>query len=253
MVQPRPSPGLERIDRPPLAATGSAVTVFAEDRAAAVTAHAHPAWKVVLSVRGKVEVRGEGQRPLHAPGVIVPPQLSHTCATTGPYVAAFVDAWRVDLPRVPSALDARAARRLLDAARTRHDSELLDALGAARPIDPRIAHVLGHLAETAHLDDLAADVGLSASRLRALTRAVVGIPLTRLRQWARLRNAVIGLGDSPLATAAHAAGFADQSHLTRLTHRLLGRTPASLKTALGPGAPPARDDRPVGSLPPCRH
>jgi AraC-like DNA-binding protein len=157
----------------------------------------------------------------------------------------FVEAWRIG-PRAATGvglLDRAAARRLLDAAglgrATDQPADLAElrialdpVLGRAPELDPRVEHVLLRLARGGSLEDLAAEADLSASWMRTLTRSAVGIPLARLRQWARLRDAVAALGDVSLADAAHAAGFSDQSHLTRLARRLLGRTPGSLQAAL---------------------
>ncbi|MGO4418134.1 helix-turn-helix domain-containing protein, partial [Streptomyces sp. MCAF7] len=81
------------------------------------------------------------------------------------------------------------------------------------------------------LGAVAAEVGLSAPRLRALVREAVGTPLAMLRQWARLRDVVAALPGASPATAAAYAGFADQAHLTRTSRKLIGRTPGSLPSA----------------------
>ncbi|MET9343102.1 helix-turn-helix domain-containing protein [Nonomuraea sp. NPDC003804] len=99
---------------------------------------------------------------------------------------------------------------------------------------------------------IAAEVGLSVPRLRALVRASVGIPLVRLRQWARLRAAVAQLACSSVASAAATAGFADQAHLARTARAMLGRTPVSLSTHPVPGRPASPspglpDPTPTGS------
>ncbi|MGW5685696.1 helix-turn-helix domain-containing protein [Nonomuraea sp. NPDC003754] len=99
---------------------------------------------------------------------------------------------------------------------------------------------------------IAAEVGLSVPRLRALVRASVGIPLVRLRQWARLRAAVAQLARSSVASAAATAGFADQAHLARTARAMLGRTPVSLSTHPVPGRPASPspglpDPTPTGS------
>lgn len=57
----------------------------------------------------------------------------------------------------------------------------------------------------------------------------MGIPLSTLRQWARLRDALTAPPGTPLAVAAADAGFADQAHLTRTARALVGRTPGSLR------------------------
>ena len=82
----------------------------------------------------------------------------------------------------------------------------------------------------------AADVGLSPSRLRALVHDLTGTSPARLRMWRRLRIAMLGLVDKPIALAAADAGFADQAHLTRAATRLIGQTPGDLARMLqGPG------------------
>lgn len=76
---------------------------------------------------------------------------------------------------------------------------------------------------------LAAQVGLSASRLTHLFTDQVGIPLRRYVLWSRLRLAVMRVqaGDD-LTIAAHGAGFADSAHLTRTTREMFGLAPSVL-------------------------
>jgi AraC-like DNA-binding protein len=81
--------------------------------------------------------------------------------------------------------------------------------------------------------DLAARVGISASRLTHLFTAQVGLPLRRYVLWLRLmiaRDAVAGGAD--LTTAAHAAGFADSAHLTRTCRETFGLPPSALSRNL---------------------
>ena len=79
------------------------------------------------------------------------------------------------------------------------------------------------------LPSLAATVGLSPQRLRALARQQLGMPLARWRVWSRLRRAAEALqGGQSLADAAITAGFADQAHLTRQMREMMGLTPAAL-------------------------
>nr|WP_225953685.1 helix-turn-helix domain-containing protein [Kibdelosporangium phytohabitans] len=76
---------------------------------------------------------------------------------------------------------------------------------------------------------VAAAVGLSPQRLRALARQQLGMPLTRWRVWARLRRAAEALRDGQsLVDAAVTAGFADQAHLTRQMREMMGITPAAV-------------------------
>ncbi|MHC5262644.1 helix-turn-helix domain-containing protein [Streptomyces sp. UC4497] len=94
-----------------------------------------------------------------------------------------------------------------------------------------MAHAVRECTSTdprADIEAIAADVGLSPPRMRALVRASVGIPLVRLRQWSRLRAAIAGLPGESVAAAAASAGFSDQAHLARTARRLIGRAPASI-------------------------
>ncbi|MFC9977484.1 helix-turn-helix domain-containing protein [Spirillospora sp. NPDC127200] len=229
---------LEQNDRRLVFASAPEATLFAETRAFSVTRHCHPAWKVVLPVGGHVEVGTGVSRTVAAHGVIVPPQLPHTCAASSSYVALFLDPWALRPAPGPTRLDESAARRMLaalghgdipgpeaDLAAAR--AELVRLTGAGVPLDPRVACAVQESARD-HIGTIAADVGLSPPRLRALVRASVGVPLVRLRQWTRLRTAMAALPDGSVAAAAASAGFADQAHLTRTARALLGRAPVSI-------------------------
>ncbi|MFE0071472.1 helix-turn-helix transcriptional regulator [Nonomuraea sp. NPDC059023] len=80
---------------------------------------------------------------------------------------------------------------------------------------------------------LAAEVGLSPQRLRALARRELGMPLSRWRIWVRLRRAAEAMraGQSP-ADAAITGGFADQAHFTRRLREMMGLTPAAVAPLL---------------------
>jgi AraC-like DNA-binding protein len=235
---------IESGDSRRLFAADRGLALFAESDGAWARPHAHPAWKVVVGLTGTVELARPGRSPLVAPGIAVPPERPNEGGSRGPYIALYLDPWRVraDPARGPITLDGATVRRVVDACGVGLGLDrgavpdlgegrlALDGpLGVAPVLDPRVAHVLDRLSGVDRLDELAGEVGLSPSRLRAVVRSTVGIPLGRLRQWARLRAAVGALGRGVgVADAAHLGGFADQSHLTRTAGRLVGRTPASL-------------------------
>lgn len=223
---------LERNDRRLEFVRGSAAFLFAESAPFAVTRHRHPAWKVVLPLGGRVEVRPHGA----AAGVIVPPQFDHTCAVSSGYVALFLEPWQLapadgpiplgpaEVGRVLAALGGTGAGADLEAAVT----EISALAGPGAALEPRVARAVDRLGFSTSIGDVATDVGLSTPRLRTLVRDSIGIPLTRLRQWAKLRVAVTDIAHNTAAVAAADAGFADQAHLTRTARRLLGRTPGEL-------------------------
>ncbi|MFI9843662.1 helix-turn-helix transcriptional regulator [Nonomuraea sp. NPDC051941] len=115
----------------------------------------------------------------------------------------------------------------------------LTLLTSSRAADPHPA--LRQAADLVHqgtvgplrLADVAAQVRMSPSRLGHLFSEQLGLPFTAYVRWARLRAAMetVQKGGS-LTEAAHAAGFTDSSHLTRVTHAMFGLPPSALARAV---------------------
>lgn len=144
-------------------------------------------------------------RAVHS-GWTVTPVLTFTRRRA---LAAVVDELIAHLaPAVPAVDDMVRHRAVVDALR------LLPDLVAAGPVSGT---------------ELAARVGISASRLTHLFTDQVGIPLRRYVLWSRLRIAItrVQAGDD-LTGAAHGAGFADSAHLTRTTREMFGLPPSVL-------------------------
>jgi AraC family transcriptional regulator len=98
-------------------------------------------------------------------------------------------------------------------------------LGAAEEL------LRARLGEPLGLSELADAVGVNAAHLARVFRARYGMSVgeygRRLRlDWAA---AEIARDERPIAEIAAAAGFADQSHFTRLFRRSLGTTPARFR------------------------
>jgi len=215
------------------------LNVFSETTSARMAAvHAHPAWTLLLPVDGGTVtvVAGDVVRVRHD-GVLLPPQIQYRAATDGPHVAVYANAWRSARPQSmrPRMIGSSMARRVLGVLDVDHGTnlpgstvELATLVGRIGVLDSRLAFVIEALPEAGRLDGLAADVGISASRLRALANDNLGVPLTQLRLWSRLARAIAWLPYGTTATAATAAGFADQAHFTRTARRFLGRTPGGL-------------------------
>jgi AraC-like DNA-binding protein len=139
--------------------------------------------------------------------------------------------------RIVAALDSAAAGAL-DAERVLW---VIDELAGAampdpssRPIDPRVRRVLSIIrtrpGERYSLGALAGEVGLSPSRLGALFRRDVGIPVRRYQLWLRLISAIEILSSrGSLTPAAHEAGFSDSAHLSRTFRRMFGMPPSALR------------------------
>lgn len=108
---------------------------------------------------------------------------------------------------------------------------LRDRLTRQVPLSPRLAAALDYVRrrfrEPIRPGDIAAAVNLSTGRLHALFRAGVGCtPMAYVRQL-RLEEAarLLACSTLPLAAVAQAAGFADQSALTRSFRRDRGMAP----------------------------
>jgi len=215
----------------------------------AVKEHAHPAWSIAIPrAAGQISWwTGQG-RAWHAAGVIFPPQVAHRVSSAAGHVSVFIDAWYLELGpghRRAIPLDHTTVEHLRalwspdDTAdpdqRARQSVAFLrrrDLLPPAVAIDPRVAAALPGLAAADRVKQVAAAVGLSPSRLRALIHDQTGTQPARLRTWQRLRAAILSLPAKPIALAACDAGFADQAHLTRTATRLVGQTPGDLARTL---------------------
>jgi AraC-like DNA-binding protein len=87
------------------------------------------------------------------------------------------------------------------------------------------------------LAEIAAQVNCSPHHLSRIFRAVTGETLTEYRNRMRIRAVLTDLQDGAecLRTLAAHYGFADQSHLTRVVRKHLGRAPSTVKRMLDQG------------------
>lgn len=112
----------------------------------------------------------------------------------------------------------------------------IERIGATQPVrawppavERFIAMLPAHLESKAQLSVFADRVGLSASRLSHLVTEHVGIPFRVYVLWLRLQSATKTLATGrPLTEAAHAAGFADSAHLSRVFRRMFGIAPSEV-------------------------
>ncbi|MFJ4778002.1 helix-turn-helix domain-containing protein [Streptomyces sp. NPDC088762] len=116
----------------------------------------------------------------------------------------------------------------------------LDRLGAADPGQPRhpalaaaLAALPGAVADgPVRVGEVAARAGVSASRLGHLFAEQLGWSFPAAVRWARLQAAIVSVRGGANATeAAHAAGFSDSAHLTRVCKAMFGITPSQALAA----------------------
>jgi AraC-like DNA-binding protein len=230
---------LERDQRQVTFASCRQLSVFTDTTSTALSAaHARPAWTLLVPVDGgSVTVVADATVRVDDDGVLVPPQTWHRVATQGPHVAVYLQASiaaRASSAR-PRLVPASVARRMLESLAVNSGIDVESGIAGLDPsfrdpgaLDPRLAFAIDALPNAYRLDVLAAEIGMSPSRLRALVHDTLGPPLTQLRLWSRLGRALASLPYASAAGAAATAGFADQAHLTRTARRFLGRTPAEL-------------------------
>ena len=148
----------------------------------------------------------------------------------------------VPLPRstIPGAIshlfdtweETRDADRVVGAAQALI-GELAGGTQPRRPLDERLLRAIAFLRQNLHrpvsLTEAAAAAYLSPSRFRHLFVEETGMTLRPYILWLRFMRAweAVSAGDS-LTAAAHHAGFADSSHLTRTSRRMFGMAPTAL-------------------------
>lgn len=191
--------------------------------------HRHAAFQIAIGGCGEVAVADASGIEHRAAALVVAPMVPHSLQASQDVLTYFIEphCGFADGLRERHRTGITAAPELCDLS----DEDVRPA--GVRPssrLDPRLLQALNALTgRSASLPRLAADVGLSPQRLRALARAQLGMPLTRWRVWARLRHAAEALqAGQSLADAAATAGFSDQAHLTRQMREMMGLTPAAV-------------------------
>lgn len=210
----------------------------------------------VLSVEGTLRASA-GHTSAEAAGVVTAPDVEHAIdASAGPVLLVFLDPESDVGTRLVSTLttpvrwltagerdalvrdaDPQAILGPEGAAWTARAVEILggEQPASQRLMHPRVRKLLRLVAtrpvdDESSLDALAAEVGLSPSRLMHVFTESLGIPLRPYLAWLKLQRAAHAIATGrPLADAAYAAGFADAAHMTRTFRKMFGVTPSSLR------------------------
>ncbi|MEV0234175.1 AraC family transcriptional regulator [Nonomuraea sp. NPDC050786] len=207
-------------------------------RIGATGLHAHHAAQLLIGdgfvlrdADGSEHVMTAALIPANAPHAIVrgaadgllalidPAQAGPARAHPHPWSA---DGWPIELD-VPASRDLPTLHTLADR---------LTGAAPPRARHPALTHatqvIAALLPARVRLTEVARAVHLSDSRLSHLFTGELGLPFRPYVLWMRLRVALSALAGGALLTeAAHAAGFADAAHLTRVVRRMMGQAPST--------------------------
>lgn len=223
--------------------------------------HSHHAHQVALALEGVFHFRADRQAPwTEYRAAIVPSHCPHEFELDGATVAQlFVEpestAGRALSRRfeagavsaLPASVAEPSARHLLEALRSNADAEAMTAraraavnalagtdAGEATAGDARVAraldHIRRHIRSPVSLADAAAAAALSPSRFRHLFAEETRTSFRAYVLWLRINVAIdAAMAGASWTEAAHAAGFADSSHLSRTHKRMFGIEPTAIR------------------------
>jgi AraC-like DNA-binding protein len=215
--------------------------------------HAHHAFQIAVAAEGELTF-SDGTATASGRAAMIPPDAPHRVAAPARAVMLYID---------PDDLVGRKLRRLevapddagawfaagrrwsigafsMPASRDEADAierALLTALVGdsvrPRPIHPAVTKALKLIPQQLEGDiriaEVAQTIGLSAGRLQHLFSQEVGIPFRPYVLWLRMQRAAATIRDGASFTdAAHAAGFADSSHMNHAFKRMFGLTPSDV-------------------------
>ncbi|ALG11927.1 AraC family transcriptional regulator [Kibdelosporangium phytohabitans] len=192
--------------------------------------HRHAAFQIAIALRGEVAMVDAAAVEHRDVVLVVPPMVRHRILAAPDLLTFFVEPHCAFADRLRAGTRRHAAAGIVTAPGLKDLRENDIGMAPSTELDPRLVQAMTALADrSAPMPGVAAAVGLSPQRLRALARQQLGMPLTRWRVWARLRRAAEALRDGQsLVDAAVTAGFADQAHLTRQMREMMGITPAAV-------------------------
>lgn len=217
--------------------------------------HSHTTMQIVVASAGEAKLVSADGRDYSGCAMMVRPGERHRLLATPKVVIFFLEPQTVSAEFVGEACAPgdivelpEPVRALLDidGPLDRSLDRLIIEAGARRASDDRIEKALTFLAASpiaGSVGRAAGIAGISPARLRALSKAQLGVPLTTWLSWRRLEIAghAMAAGAS-IAAAAADAGFADQAHLSREMRKVFGVTPGTAANVVRRGERNVQDD-----------
>jgi len=225
--------------------------------------HDHHAHQLALGLKGEFRFRTEvNGRWTDFEAAIVPSHCSHEFELDGATIAhLFVEPESTEgralsqrfggsgVSALPQPAARQSADTLLSAYRKEVDADAMravaraaiavlagtsDTTANAQGVDARVARALDYvrsrIRQPVSLADAAAAATLSPSRFRHLFVQETGASFRAYLLWLRINIAIeSAMAGSSWTEAAHEAGFADSSHLTRTHKRMFGIEPTAIR------------------------
>jgi len=206
--------------------------------------HAHAAIQLVLAGTGEATINAADGRVFVGEAIVIRPLVVHALSSRTEVILLYAEPQSMLASHLQSLTQQADISILKPSAVPRFEpSEPLDRWLARasrsspqrRTFDARLARALDFLScepGSHSIRDAAMQSGLSESRLRALARAQLGLPLSTWLIWRKLERAARGISEGEsLSMAAVSGGFADQAHFARAMRRMFGITPRSAQSS----------------------
>jgi len=202
--------------------------------------HQNAAYQIVMGHESQVTIIGENSPKCVADIILIKPLAKHKIKCDGPisliYLSPKSNFVLCHLKHMDTADITPLKATCLPFNSESSSREIIDALNKVvqKPqsnLDPRLVMALDDLGknlQSGSIAQTALHCGLSRSRLRALAREQLGLPLSTWLIWKKLieANKAVSSGAS-LSEAALLGGFSDQAHFTRSMKRMFGVTPTN--------------------------
>ncbi|EQA45137.1 DNA-binding helix-turn-helix protein [Leptospira broomii serovar Hurstbridge str. 5399] len=226
------------------------------NRGLVAEAHSHYAVSILISISLPFFIQTESGERKSYQAVVLAPNFHHTLlAQESDIVVVQLDPHSTDYAPIAARFGKSGIHEILhsdlnhltddcrkllegklDCSRAKSLFEdILSAVGAEKPmkvsLDPRILsatkRMKASLPGSVSVPELAKESGFSETRFMHLFKEQLGLPVRQYQLWLRLQEAAYLLKEGGnLTEAAHAAGFADQAHLSRTFKKMFGVQPS---------------------------
>ena len=204
--------------------------------------HQNVAFQIVVSANDDITVINENHEKYVGRIVLIKPLTLSKIQCDGPlthlYFSPTVD-FTLNLMRFIEDANIHilsSTQKLLPFNAKSSRAEIINVLDnhdqfSVKLLDPRLRSVLENLdqnLDNPSISNAAKHSGLSRSRIRALAREQIGVPLSTWVTWRKLINANKALSaGAELTEAALAGNFSDLAHFSRTMRRMFGVTPST--------------------------